>query len=402
MLSYYFNYFAGYDAFIVFSRISSIETVHVLEEVTPNSPYPPIQNPDHIRNAIGLAFDFKRQILFYSDVQLGTISSVFFNNTNYTVIAEKQGSVEGLYFEASHSDLYWTCSNDASINRLNPYASNTKVEKILKLSSHDKPRGIAVDVCESRLYWTNWDANRPSIQRSYMSGFKVESIIDTDIRMPNGLTLDHAAKKLYWVDARLDKIERADFDGRNRLVIGKDKPKHAFAIAVFEDYIYWTDWVLFSVLRANKHTGDDVVVLRKDIQKPMGIVAVSNQTVSCVANPCNILNGGCSDVCSVGDDGKVKCSCGKDKVMVDDRCVAKHASSTTCDAGEFLCVSGGCINYALTCDGTPHCQDGSDESIVYCATRTCHPGFFRCRSNRCIPNSLVCNQVTQSILQNSL
>ncbi|CAG7828356.1 unnamed protein product [Allacma fusca] len=378
-----------YDAFIVFSRVSSIETVHVMEDVTPNSPYPPIQNPDHIRNAIGLAYDFKRHTLFYSDVQLGTINSVMFNNTNYAVIADKQGSVEGLYFEASNSDLYWTCSNDASINRLNPYTSSGKVEKILRLNSNDKPRGVAVDPCESRIYWTNWDANRPSIQRSFMSGYKIESIIKTEIRMPNGLTLDHAAKKLYWVDARLDKIERADFDGSNRRVIGKDKPKHAFAIAVFGDYIYWTDWVLLSVLRANKHTGDDVVVLRKDIPKPMGIVAVANQTEVCIANPCNILNGGCSDICSLDENRNVKCTCGHNKVLVEGRCIidAKSCSST-----EFICLSGGCISYALTCDGISHCLDSSDEAPEYCASRVCKNGFFRCPSNRCIPKSYVCNQ----------
>jgi hypothetical protein len=47
------------------------------------------------------------------------------------------------------------------------------------------------------------------------------------------------------------------------------------------DYLYFTDWVLLSVLRANKYNADDVVVLRKDIPKPMGIVAVSNQTITC-------------------------------------------------------------------------------------------------------------------------
>lgn len=37
--------------------------------------------------------------------------------------------------------------------------------------------------------------------------------------MPNALTLDHKATKLYWGDARLDKIERTDYDGSNRMVI---------------------------------------------------------------------------------------------------------------------------------------------------------------------------------------
>lgn len=36
--------------------------------------------------------------------------------------------------------------------------------------------------------------------------------------MPNGLTLDHRAKKIYWADARLDKIERMHYDGSHRQV----------------------------------------------------------------------------------------------------------------------------------------------------------------------------------------
>ena len=150
----------NYDAFIVFSRVQSIETIHVSQNVTPNSPYPPIQSSEHIRNAIGLAYDFNRQTLFYSDVQLGTINSVFFNGSNFSVIVEKEGSVEGLYFEASHQDLYWTCSNDASINRLNPYyrvnGVKANVEKVLKLGANDRPRGIACDACENLIFWTNW------------------------------------------------------------------------------------------------------------------------------------------------------------------------------------------------------------------------------------------------------
>ncbi|KAL1115242.1 hypothetical protein AAG570_007273, partial [Ranatra chinensis] len=69
-----------------------------------------------------------------------------------------------------------------------------------------------------RIYWTNWNAHHPSIQRAYTLGFDQESIITTDIRMPNAIALDHAAQKLYWADARLDKIERCDYDGTERIV----------------------------------------------------------------------------------------------------------------------------------------------------------------------------------------
>ena len=36
--------------------------------------------------------------------------------------------------------------------------------------------------------------------------------------MPNALALDHQAQKLYWSDARLDKVERCNLDGTGRFV----------------------------------------------------------------------------------------------------------------------------------------------------------------------------------------
>ena len=46
----------------------------------------------------------------------------------------------------------------------------------------------------------------PSINRLYFSGFKHERVISTDIRTPNAIAIDFTSQKLYWADARLDKI----------------------------------------------------------------------------------------------------------------------------------------------------------------------------------------------------
>lgn len=62
----------------------------------------------------------------------------------------------------------------------------------------------------------------------------------------------------------------------------KSEPVHPFGLAVYGDYIFWTDWVRRAVLRADKYTGGDMKVLRADIpQQPMGIIAVANDTNSC-------------------------------------------------------------------------------------------------------------------------
>ena len=47
---------------------------------------------------------------------------------------------------------------------------------------------------------------------------QAESIITEKISTPNSLAIDHTTQKLYWADAKLDKIERCEFDGSNRVV----------------------------------------------------------------------------------------------------------------------------------------------------------------------------------------
>ena len=57
-----------------------------------------------------------------------------------------------------------------------------KEEIVLLLRPTDKPRGIDVDPCEKKIYFTNWNMEAPSIQRCSYNGYGVESIITTDIR----------------------------------------------------------------------------------------------------------------------------------------------------------------------------------------------------------------------------
>ena len=60
------------------------------------------------------------------------------------------------------------------------------------------------------LFWTDWDSRGPRIERATMSGrnrqaiFKVDQIKNGG--WPNGLTLDYIAQRIYWIDARYDKI----------------------------------------------------------------------------------------------------------------------------------------------------------------------------------------------------
>ncbi|RZF40959.1 hypothetical protein LSTR_LSTR013214 [Laodelphax striatellus] len=381
-----------YSSFLMYSRVVRIDSVHMDTGANAmNSPFPSIQSKDLMKNAIGLTFDYKRQTLYYSDIQRSAINAVNFNGSNHRIVIDRQGSVEGMSYNSVDNAIYWTCNNDATINRLNLTEPIPKqAEALIKLGVNDKPRGIAVDACDSRVYWTNWNSHHPSIQRSFTTINSIESVITTDIRMPNALTLDHPAQKIYWGDARLDKIERADYDGSNRVVLTSIMPQHPFDIAVYGEFIFWTDWVIHAVIRANKYTGEEVTILRRDIPRPMGIVAVANDTDDCFSNPCRQHNDGCSDICRLTADGHSYCECRKDRVLTD----AKNCVDWTppdCPPDKFRCHNGFCVPYSATCDGINHCADDSDEEEGYCSKRMCIPGYYRCHNNRCIVLEHVCN-----------
>ncbi|XP_055372745.1 prolow-density lipoprotein receptor-related protein 1 [Condylostylus longicornis] len=388
-----------YDKFLAFSKTTAIESIHMTDPLNENRPVESISNATFMKSVIALSYDYDNKRIFYSDIQLRSINWVYFNGTDHRIIIKNQSTVEGLAYDPVHRNLFWTSNNDASIrsfymnNLTENVNENSKgIQQVLRLQVLDKPRGIAVEPCMAMIYWTNWNTKAPAIQRAYVTGFGLESIIKVAIVMPNAITLDYEENKLYWADARLDKIERADYDGTHRVVLAHSTPKHPFALAVYGDLLFWTDWVLHAVARANKHSAGDVIVLEAKVGRPMGIIAIQNTTKNCEANECRVLNGGCEDVCILDKKGKPSCQCTRGILASDKkRCIQKDGIE--CPVGYFHCGSGECISYEFTCDQTYHCMDRSDETTGFCITRQCPKEFFRCNNHRCIHKNEVCDGV---------
>jgi hypothetical protein len=64
----------------------------------------------------------------------------------------------------------------------------------------------------------------------------------------------------------------------------------------YGDHIYWTDWYKMSVERADKTTGKDRTVIRKDLDGVMEIQAVAAGRQA-GWTPCAVHNGGCTHLC---------------------------------------------------------------------------------------------------------
>uniref|UniRef100_A0A8C8LYL0 EGF-like domain-containing protein n=1 Tax=Oncorhynchus tshawytscha TaxID=74940 RepID=A0A8C8LYL0_ONCTS len=404
-----------YDGYLLYSERSILRSIHLSDDSDLNSPIRPYENPAYFKNVIALAFHHRQQNsggtnrIFYSDVHFGNIQVVNDDWTGRRVIVENVGSVEGLAYHGAWDSLYWTSSTTATVSRHSLDQSLPGAftrEAVVTLAEEDHPHNLALEECQNLMFWTNWNELRPSIMRSTLSGNNIQSVITTDILTPNGLTIDHTAEKLFFSDGSLGKIERCEYDGSHRYVIMKSGPGTFFGLAIYGNFLFWSDWVRRAVVRSNKYTGGEIKVLRADIpHQPMGIVAVSNNTNNCELSPCTVLNGGCHDLCLLTPHGTVNCSCrGERLILEDNRCVSENSSCNI--HTEFECGNGECIDYQLTCDGIAHCKDKSDEKMKYCDNRNCRRGFkscynqqsdeftyWRCLNGVCIPASSRCNQI---------
>ena len=122
------------------------------------------------------------------------------------------------------------------------------------------------------MYWTDWGAF-PRIEKVDMAGKQRAVVVDSGLHWPNGLTLDNDKHRLYWVDGWHHKLEYLDLitNIRVTLISSPIVLPHPFGLTLLGDYLYWTDWQLDSVYRANKANGGNVSAFITGLGQPMDI-----------------------------------------------------------------------------------------------------------------------------------
>lgn len=58
-------------------------------------------------------------------------------------------------------------------------------------------------------------------------------IVPNELGTPYHLTCDYAAKRLYWTDGTLSRIQNSDYSGRNIQTLRGRAISHPFGIAIF-------------------------------------------------------------------------------------------------------------------------------------------------------------------------
>uniref|UniRef100_A0A8C6Y101 Low-density lipoprotein receptor-related protein 6 n=1 Tax=Naja naja TaxID=35670 RepID=A0A8C6Y101_NAJNA len=237
-----------------------------------------------LEDAAALDFVFIHGLIYWSDASEEAIKRTEFNQSGsvQNIVISGLLSPDGLAYWLGEK-LYWT---DSETNRIEVSNLDGSLRKVLFWQELDQPRAIALDP------GTPTSQTNPIIQlrsRTLIFCFCLEDAYS--------VLWKWITEELYWADAKLNFIHRSNLDGTHRQAVIKGSLPHPFALTLFGDTLYWTDWTTRSILACNKYTGQNLREIHSNIFSPMDIHVFSQQRQPSATNPCRNNNGGCSHLC---------------------------------------------------------------------------------------------------------
>ncbi|XP_077981564.1 very low-density lipoprotein receptor-like [Glandiceps talaboti] len=254
-----------------------------------------------LRSAIALDYDYQQGYLYWTDVGMEKILRIKMDggNVEAEVLIDQVNTPDGIAIDWLYQNLYWTDTGTNTIEVAHLEERHGAFQRTVLIDEgFDEPRAIVVDPKEGFMYWSDW-GEPAKIEKAGMNGLHRQTLVDSDIQWPNGISIDYVSRRIYWVDAKLHLLGSVGLNGENRINIITSPTilPHPFSVAVFGDLMYWTDWVTEQIYSANKFTGAGNKAITDKLYSPMGIRVYHALKQESGINYCGEDNGKCSHIC---------------------------------------------------------------------------------------------------------
>ena len=221
----------------------------------------------HCYTAFGVEYDLVNRVIYWSEVALGLIRRVSFDNSfngsAVETIVTGLSRPEQIAVDWVNRKLYWTDHGRYVIE-----CSDLDGRNIELIASGIIPQAIAIDPFHKTIFWTNLHTR--TIERAPMTRRYKYTI--ANVVQPSGLTIDYDNNLLYWTDHHFNQILSCDSGGNNIKIIPVSITiTNPYAITVFQSNLYWTDRSNSHIHVANQFTGRNEGNISASLNQPTDI-----------------------------------------------------------------------------------------------------------------------------------
>jgi len=276
------------EAFLLYTRRDDIRRISI-ERETGEDILIPLKG---VAEASALDYDRRDGRIYWSDVELKTISRAFLNGSSLEVVVEfGLDYPRGLAVDWQAGNFYWA---DAGTGRVEVAQLDGSHRRVLVWKDLDSPECLVIDWKREKIIWSSWGL-KPVIEAATMNGADREIIVE-NVGRSTGLSIDIEQSFLYWSDQDELTISYTNLEASGSTVKTITSLGHPYALTLYSSSLYVTDWVDHTVSRIGLPVSNESSpsVLQTGIDFVMDLVAYDSSPSIlppsvCSDNPCAFL-----------------------------------------------------------------------------------------------------------------
>lgn len=258
--------------------------------------------------ALGIGFDGISSRMYWAEFSDNESGAIYSSNLDGTdakmVVSRGLKRPEDISVDWLGRNLYIA---DGVLKEILACKIDGSMCTILVHEEIDNPKSIVVIPKYGVMFWADWGM-MVGIYKAEMNGMNVKALITREIERPYGITFDFISDRVYWCDIQIQVIESINMDGMDRKILFENSVFRPFAMTVFEDIIYYSDWSQISIRTCNKRTGHRQSVFLRGMQDAVVGMHIYHPVLHTHHRQATCLGHTCEHLCLLNVFG-TSCAC---------------------------------------------------------------------------------------------